>query len=113
MTNTKLNFPEFEVQGRWFLPERPDNDIVGILKFSPNQRIELQLIGSLFETKEETIEEHLQKAFGQKNIPIILGILLNGETIGEKVTLYQNKVYGEGIGTGLTQTKCISTYILR
>ena len=84
MTNTKFNFPEFEVQGCWFLPQRPDNDIVGILKFSPNQRIELKLIGSLFETEEETLEEHFQKAFGEQNIPIILGVLLNGETIGEK-----------------------------
>ena len=63
MTKTKLNFPEFEVQGRWFLPERPDNDIVGILKFSPNQRIELKLIESLFERQEETLEEHFKKSF--------------------------------------------------
>ena len=109
----KLAFPEFEVQGRWFLPENPDYGVVGILKFSPYEHPELNLVGRLIERKEETVEEQLKKAFGKENIPIILGVLSNGETIGEKVTLYKNVVFGEGISTGLVQTKCIAAYILR
>jgi hypothetical protein len=114
MIPKKLTFPEFEVQGRWFLPENPDYGVVGILKFSPYELPELKLIGSLLESEEEEpIEEQFNRAFSKENVPIILGILSNGETIGEKVTLYKNVVYGEGISTGLTQTKCIPAYILR
>ncbi|MBN3896803.1 MAG: hypothetical protein HWQ41_16500 [Nostoc sp. NOS(2021)] len=113
MVTAKLTFPEFEVQGRWFLPENPDYGVVGILKFSPYELPELKLVGSLIERMEETVEEQLKKAFSKENIPIILGVLSNGETIGEKVTLYKNVVYGEGISTGLVQTKCIPAYILR
>ena len=110
MIPKKLTFPEFEVQGRWFLPENPNYGVFGILRFSPYELPELKLIGSLFESQEEeSIEERLNKAFSKKDVPIILGTLSNGE----KVTLYKNVVYGEGISTGLTQTRCVPAYILR
>ncbi|MEL7077253.1 MAG: HEPN domain-containing protein [Cyanobacteria bacterium J06648_1] len=110
MTKNKLTFPEFEEKGIWFLPNNPENEIVGILKFSPDLNTELELMGSLFAEPENQSEtEIFERALGKKEVPIVLGILSNGK----KVTLYKNLVFGEGIGKALTETKCYPTFIIK
>jgi ApeA N-terminal domain 1 len=37
----------FEVRGHWWLPERPDHKVAGVLKFSAEHGAELELFGSL------------------------------------------------------------------
>ncbi len=110
MTKNKLTFPEFEEKGVWFLPNNPENEIVGVLKFSPDLNTELELMGSLFAELENQSETEIwERALGKKEVPIVLGILSNGK----KVTLYKNLVFGEGIGKALTETKCYPTFIIK
>ena len=110
MTRNKLVFPEFEEKGVWFLPNNHENEIVGVLKFSPDLNPELELMGSLFTvTENQSDTEIFERALGKEEVPIILGILSSGK----KVTLYKNLVYGEGIGKELTETKCYPTFIIK
>jgi len=44
---------DFEVQGEWWLPSRPDIKVPGILTFSPEDGAELSLLGSLRSIFEE------------------------------------------------------------
>ncbi len=43
----------FEARGGWWLPERPDHKIPGILTFSPQSGGELSLLGNLRSFLEE------------------------------------------------------------
>ncbi len=43
---------KIEFKGYWFLPEKPDNRVAGVLYYIPNEEIRLELIGS-FDTPEE------------------------------------------------------------
>jgi hypothetical protein len=62
---------EFEYSGMWWLPEDPEKQVCGILKFTPNKGAVLDLIGSFKDTTETP--------------KIILGISSNGKDI----TLYE------------------------
>ena len=67
---------EFEYDGIWWLPEKPNNKVSGKLKFHPVEGLKLQLIGSFKELKDfNTLLQPL----------IILGITSNGKLI----TLYK------------------------
>lgn len=66
---------EFEYKGIWFLPEKPEGQICGILKFTPDDGAILDLIGSFKDIAE------INKMLSPK---IILGISSNGK----KITLY-------------------------
>ena len=53
---------KLEYKGYWYLPSSPDNKIVGILTYYPNEKITLELIGSfddslsyLFCNREEKV----------------------------------------------------------
>ena len=67
---------EFEYDGIWWLPEKPDNKVSSKLKFHPVEGLKLQLIGSFKELKD--LNTFLQPL-------IILGITSNGKII----TLYK------------------------
>lgn len=67
---------EFEYDGMWWLPEKPNNKVSGKLKFHPVEGLKLQLIGSFKELKD--FNTFLQPL-------IILGIISNGGVI----TLYK------------------------
>jgi len=69
-------FKPFEYDGIWWLPENPDKQVSGKLKFHPVKGLELQLIGSFKGLKSLNI--FLQPS-------IILGITSNGKMI----TLYK------------------------
>ncbi|HHY78842.1 MAG TPA: hypothetical protein GX516_00435 [Thermoanaerobacter sp.] len=86
---------EFEYKGKWWLPDKPQKQVSGVLKFNPNNGAILDLEG-VFE--DITIEEEISNAINTgnpviKNIPtntllqpeIILGVSSNGENI----TLYK------------------------
>jgi hypothetical protein len=50
MTNIKYGlFDDFELMGNWWLPNKYDNKVSGLLKFNNNDKITLDLIGSLRE----------------------------------------------------------------
>ena len=53
---------KLEYKGYWFLPSSPEKKVAGILTYSPNDEIILELIGcfdeslsSLFEQQEEMV----------------------------------------------------------
>lgn len=45
----KLN-EKLECKGYWWLPSKPENKIAGILTYTPNEKIKLELIGSFDST---------------------------------------------------------------
>lgn len=55
----KLN-EKLECKGYWWLPSKPENKIAGILTYTPNEKIKLELIGS-FDSK------HIDILFCDKN----------------------------------------------
>lgn len=65
----------FEYSGIWWLPTNPQNTVSGMVKFSNEHGIELNLIGTLLEDLDSlnTLNAH----------PVILG--LSGE--GREITL--------------------------
>jgi len=63
---------EFEYKGIWWLPDRPKEQIAGILRFTPNEGAILDLIGSFKDIKD------MSKVFEPE---FILGISTNGENI--------------------------------
>lgn len=46
---------ELEIKGYWYLPDKPEKRVAGILKYTPNEKIRLELIGS-FETPIDFIK---------------------------------------------------------
>ena len=66
---------KFEYKGRWWLPDKPEKQISGTLRFTPNEGAILDLIGSFKATKD--INKILKPE-------IILGI-----SNGKKITLHK------------------------
>jgi len=64
---------EFEYKGIWWLPDNPEEQICGTLKFSPKEGAILDLIGSFNDPKK--IVGEMQK------FPIILGTTVDGKEI--------------------------------
>jgi len=73
---------KFEYKGRWWLPDKPEKQVSGTLRFTPNEGAILELIGSFKDTKDILKPE------------IILGISSNGK----KITLHK-----------CFETKCFET----
>lgn len=67
---------EFEYEGKWWLPGRPQNEIMGMLKFTPWKGAILKLNGSLKDTKS---------IFEPFEPEIILGV----SSTGKNITLYK------------------------
>ena len=63
---------KFEYEGIWWLPDKPEKQVSGTLRFTPNEGAILDLIGSFKDTKE--INKMLE-------LEIILGISSNGKNI--------------------------------
>jgi len=63
---------KFEYKGIWWLPDKPEKQISGTLRFTPNEGAILDLIGSFKDIKE--INKMLEPE-------IILGISSNGKNI--------------------------------
>ena len=63
---------KFEYKGRWWLPDKPEKQVSGTLRFTPNEGAILDLIGSFRDTKDTLKPE------------IILGI-----SNGKKITLHK------------------------
>ena len=55
----KLN-EKLECKGYWWLPSKPENKIAGILTYTPNEKIKLELIG-------RKIDENVEKSPNPKN----------------------------------------------
>lgn len=68
---------QFEYNGIWWLPSKPDNEISGILHYHPTDGITLDLIGS-FREFGNALSTHQEE-------DIILGVTSNGK----EVTLYK------------------------
>ncbi|MBD2384481.1 HEPN domain-containing protein [Cylindrospermum sp. FACHB-282] len=114
MKEKKVAFTSFEVEGKWFLPENPNYTVEGTLKFSAYEHPILELKDDLInQVPANSLEESLNRDFSRSSVPIILGELYNGETIGEKITLYKCVVNAKGFSTGLQTIKCYPAYILR
>ena len=65
---------KFEYEGIWWLPDKPEKQISGTLRFTPNEGAILELIGSFKDTKDIMLKPE-----------IILGISSNGK----KITLHK------------------------
>lgn len=88
----------FEYSGIFWLPKEPDRHVSGVLKFDPEDRTILELIGSFKETTE----------FGKFGMEeIILGVASNGKLI----TLYKCLDYGFQL-TRFVSSKYLVNYVL-
>lgn len=86
---------KLEYTGIWWLPDKPEEQLCGAIRFTPGIRAELRLIGRF----KDAIEK------------IIIGILSNGEY----VTLYGlNRCEGAGtdISSGFQQYRCYADIII-
>ncbi|MVN92679.1 ApeA N-terminal domain 1-containing protein [Mucilaginibacter aquatilis] len=81
-----MNDP-LELKGYWFLPERQNERIAGMLKYLPNGKITLELIGSL-NGREGYIEDIMLE--GWKESPVIYGEASDAS----RVTLLNCHPYG-------------------
>lgn len=67
---------EFEYKGYWWLPEKPEHTVAGVLKYIPNSKIVLELIGS-FDVGKCSVEAFLDK----KNESVIHGLTSDSKEI--------------------------------
>jgi hypothetical protein len=68
---------ELELKGFWWLPETPGNTVPGELIYKPDDGISLYLHNDLF----ASIDDFSQTNVFFQNVPIILGMTLNGKQI--------------------------------
>ncbi|WP_352422974.1 HEPN domain-containing protein [Proteiniphilum sp.] len=65
-----------EDKGYWYLPEKPDETIAGILTYTPNESISLELIGSFGNEKNS-----FEALFNNKKEKVIYGITADAKKI--------------------------------
>ena len=65
-------------KGYWWLPENPDNKVAGVLTYTPEERIVLELIGA-FETADGSIKDVLD--LENQTVPLIYGMDSNAKEI--------------------------------
>lgn len=95
---------KFEYKGYWFLPGKEDSNVAGILTFSPEEKIVLELIGS-FEKEERAINVFLDK----ESVTVIHGITSDAK----KVTLFNCIKYGSfNFSSSFPITKYNCQYII-
>jgi hypothetical protein len=80
----------FETSGQWFLPEAPDRNISGVLRYSP-KGTELQLDGSFWEPQHIFAHSH-------HTYPVVHGITRDGEAVSLFVAHQAGVHMGGGIG---------------
>lgn len=73
---------DVEHTGFWWLPEQPDNEVPGTLRFTVDEGLRLDLLGTLFEVSEV-------RASDTRRIPVVLGV-----TRGKLITLLDCLGYG-------------------
>ncbi len=66
-----------EYKGKWWLPERPDNKVAGILYYKPSEEFRLELIGS-FDTEND---DSIAAIFSAKKEDVIHGQASDGTNI--------------------------------
>jgi len=76
---------KFELRGYWFLPNKYETKVAGILSFIPNEKIELELIGAL-----ENQDEPLMNFFNAESVNVIYGITSDNK----EVTLFFCNPFG-------------------
>lgn len=98
---------KLEIKGYWHLPDKEDNRVAGILYYTPNERIRLELIGS-FEEPMEYI-----KSFGDEDAH--LEDLIYGEDQnGNAVTLVGCNRYGSiNFDASFAMSKYTVVYVLK
>lgn len=90
---------EFEYDGIWWLPERPEERISGVLKFHPAEGANLELTGS-FEDFRNSMVISLENPHSE--VDIILGVASDGKI----VTLY--RCYGRRFHTSMPGVSSLS-----
>src|SRR6185295_18858109 len=89
----------FEYYGIWWLPANPDNTVPGILTFTNEDGIGLQLLGTLGDFSTFNT---------RKPYPLILGI----SSEGKEITLIDCWTAGLNIGSGFARESYKSTFCL-
>lgn len=69
----------FEYQGYWWLPEEPEERVPGTLKFSPDEEVTLNLVGSFRGIKGSS--GTMADLFPSSESGLILGFSVNGKAI--------------------------------
>jgi len=67
----------FEISGLWWLPDKPDSKIGGVLKFNPEKETRLELIGTFNNLKEDL------------NKLVLIDIINGISSDGEEITLHR------------------------
>jgi len=80
---------DFEIMGFWWLPENGNKKVPGVLKFSADKEIKLELMGSFHESIRQAIDSKQAQYF-----EIILG-----ESKGTKFTLLRSQEMDKKIGS--------------
>lgn len=88
----------FECSGLWWLPEKPDSKICGILKFIPEKETRLDLTGTFYNFKD-----NLNK--------LVLIDIINGiSSEGEEITLHRcfevNRHFSSGFPFPISSYNC-------
>jgi len=78
-------FEEFEYKGNWWLPDEPEKQTPGTLRFNPREGAVLDLIGSF---KDITIES-MFKMLSSQIIMLSPQIILGTSSNGKDITLYK------------------------
>lgn len=95
---------KFEYKGYWFLPNNTENAIAGTLTFMPNEKMELEIIGSI-ENKDSSIGNFLNK----NTLSIIHGITSDSQ----KVTLFNCYPFGKlNLSCSFAITKYSCQYLI-
>lgn len=81
----------FEIMGMWWLPENDKKQIPGILKFVADKEIELEIMGTFYES---------QKQYFQNEQPMHFDIILGRTNKGDNLTLLGPEEKGINCGTG-------------
>jgi hypothetical protein len=93
----------FEFKGLWWLPQKPDHQVAGILKFSSQDGTTLDLIGDSFKMSLfDLFSVDEQPLTGMKFLPsnIRIETICGNTENGEEITLYNCWEVGENISRG-------------
>lgn len=72
---------KIEAKGYWFLPDRPDNKVAGILTYIPKEEIGLELLGGF--------SDNLETLFPEKHMMLFMVLPQRGKRLRFFIVLVQ------------------------
>lgn len=96
---------QHEWTGHWWLPEEPDRTVPGVLRYDPDNGLELSLIGGFEERLlRRTGDQSFAELEGTKPWPLIMGVADNKEITLLDCLPISSRAYGVGMDAPHKQT---------